>query len=80
MDTTWEQRAKRALDMAEWGSFDGAAHKAWAIDQVVRALTGCSEDGDTMRDDSPEYREWVERFNAGDNGPNTYSWGTGVAP
>ena len=35
-------RIKRALDYAvRYGGIDGDHHKAWVIDQMVRALTGC---------------------------------------
>ena len=34
-------RIARALKYAENGVYDGAHHKDWVIDQVVRALTGC---------------------------------------
>lgn len=78
-----------ALDMAErYGGFDGAHHKMWVIDQMVRALTGCPV---TVHDfgacgsfkllgESEEYREWVRDVQAGEDGPDTYEWETGIAP
>lgn len=36
-------RIQKALDIAvRYGGNDGAHHKDWVIDQMVRALTGCS--------------------------------------
>lgn len=78
-----------ALDMAErYGGFDGAHHKTWVIDQMVRALTGCPvtvvnfENGNTFQSlgESEEYREWVRGVQAGEDGPDTYEWETGIAP
>lgn len=36
-----ETRIARALEYATNGQIDGAHHKLWVIDQIVRALTGC---------------------------------------
>lgn len=64
-----EERVKAALAIAEdYGGIDGAHHKAWVIDQMVRALTG------------PDYENWVAAYIAGEDGPNTYNWDCGVAP
>ena len=64
-----EQRINAALDVAlRYGSIDGAHHKAWVIDQMVRALTGGM------------YILWVNGVKNGDDGPDTYAWGTGIAP
>jgi len=52
----------------KYGGIDGAHHKAWVIDQMVRALTG------------NEYETWVREAKAGENGPETYDWDEGVAP
>lgn len=51
-----------------YGQDDGAHHKAWVIDQMVRALTGSA------------YDEWIAAFRAGEDGPETYSWDEGIAP
>jgi hypothetical protein len=63
-----DERIEKALDMAGYGAFDGAHHKMWAIDQMVRILTG---DG---------YDAWVKDYCAGEDGPSTYEWDTGIAP
>ena len=61
----YRQRVNTALDVAEdHGQTDGAHHKMWVIDQMVRALL----------DDY--YDEWVADYcNGGE-----YEWDTGIAP
>ncbi len=86
-------RIKKALDIAhESGDFDGAHHKNWVIDQMVRALTGCPMVGKTLTDtdgrsfayeaqgESEEYLAWVARHKDGEDGPETYEWDEGIAP
>lgn len=34
-------RITKALKFAEMAVYDGAHHKDWVVDQMVRALTGC---------------------------------------
>ena len=51
----------------EYGGIDGAHHKQWVLDQVVRVL-------------ADNYNEWVKNHNAGEDGTNTYSWDEGIAP
>ena len=66
---TDSQRIEKALRVAmRFGGTDGEHHKAWVIDQMVRALTG---DG---------YEAWVAVKKVGEDGPNTYDWDTGTAP
>lgn len=50
------------------GDVDGAHHKQWVLDQVVRTLMG---DG---------YDQWVAAHCEGEDGPQTYGWDTGIAP
>lgn len=68
----WETdkvRIKKALDVIDsYGGIDGAHHKMWVLDQVVRILTG---DG---------YDAWVERHKDGKDGPETCAWDEGIAP
>lgn len=62
-------RIRAALDLAkQYGQIDGAHHKAWVIDQMVRALTAHA------------YGEWVASARRGLDGPETYSWDEGIAP
>lgn len=51
------------------GQADGAHHKAWVIDQMVRALLG-----------ERNYQHFVKEFCAGASGPETYEWDCGIAP
>lgn len=58
-----------ALECAfDFAQVDGGHHKAWVIDQMVKALTG---DG---------YAAFVARYRDGEDGPETYDWDTGIAP
>ena len=64
-----EERAKHAIDFAvKYGGIDGAHHKTWVIDQMVRLLT------------ASEYETIVAAAKAGEDGPETYSWDEGIAP
>jgi hypothetical protein len=64
-----EDQVDHALDVIlNYGSIDGAHHKQWVLDKVVRALMG------------PHYDKWVADHNAGEDGPNTYEWDEGIAP
>lgn len=86
-------RIAAALGIASgYGSTDGAHHKAWVIDQMVRALTGCPTI--TITVDPPhgpsysyegygeceEYHQFVALHNEGEDGPETYEWDEGIAP
>lgn len=64
-----DPRIQGALRMAlSYGGTDGAHHKAWVIDQIVRILTGNA------------YEMTIRNFCAGEDGPDTYDWDTGIAP
>ena len=77
---------------ADYGSTDGGHHKMWVIDQMVRALTGCSIEKVKAMDcndqsyeydtqgKSEEYIKFVTEHNDGENGLNTYEWDKGIAP
>ena len=63
------KKIKHALNIAmNYGQIDGDHHKAWVIDQMVRRLTG------------KDYKKWVSEAMAGEDGPATYSYETGIAP
>lgn len=63
------ERNQAAIDLAvQYGGFDGAHHKDWVIDQMVRALAG------------DRYEQIVTDAKAGEDGPETYAWHEGVAP
>lgn|GEM_PF-765130 len=60
---------RKALKVAvQYGGIDGDHHKAWVIDQMVRALTG------------KDYKKFVVAAKAGQDGPDTYDWDEGIAP
>ena len=62
-------RIGKALAIAQdFAGVDGAHHKDWIIDQMVRALTG------------KKYKAWVRQCRNGKDGPNTYEWDIGIAP
>ena len=64
-----EPTVEKALDIAmRYGSIDGAHHKAWVIDQMVRALTG------------ERYDDFVGEHCIGEDGAETYDWDEGIAP
>lgn len=90
---TPDERITKALEYAAAGGCDGEHHKQWVIDQMVRALTGCpmvmvlnpSANGGAglmveAQGESAEYRQWVADVKAGEDGPETYEWDTGIAP
>jgi len=87
------ERIGRALAIAvRYGGFDGDHHKAWALDQIVRALLGCpleTKEGADSRGTkynyetqvaNAEYVELVRQACDGEDGPDTYSWDEGVPP
>ena len=64
-----ESNIAEALELiVQYGGIDGAHHKQWVLDQVVRKLTG------------PTYLNWVVEQCNGKDGPNTYEWDEGIAP
>lgn len=61
----------RALEFV-WANagVDGAHHKQWVIDQIVRILTL-----------SPEgYRQWVTQYEEVDEWGDQQDWDSGIAP
>lgn len=63
------KRIGEALLIAfQYGNVDGAHHKAWTIDQIVRALT------------AEDYDAWIASVKNGEDGPATYGWDEGVPP
>jgi hypothetical protein len=63
------ERIDAALLIAiQYGGIDGAHHKDWVIDQIVRALA------------ADEYDQIIAEARDGEDGPETYDWETGIAP
>lgn len=86
-------KIEKALEYAaKYGMIEGDHHREWIIDQMVRALTGCpmvtlrSMDayGKPYKYEnqgmSEAYREFVKKYSDGEDGPETYRWGIGIAP
>lgn len=87
-----EERVRKATEvLLMWSGTDGAHHKMWTLDQVLRALTGCPEVEKTYQQgretytavelgESEEYRQVIAAYCDGEDGPDTYEWDTGIAP
>ena len=66
---TLETRMSDALEIAmNYGAIDGAHHKMWVIDQMVRILAG------------KNYGGLISTYCAGEDGEDVYEWDKGVAP
>ncbi len=64
-----KEKIENAIGIAiALGGIDGSHHKAWVIDQMVRVLAG------------ENYEQLIVDICAGEDGPNTYEWDTGIAP
>ena len=64
-----KKRIDEAIEVAvQYGGIDGAHHKTWVIDQMVRALAG------------DDYDRIVAEACDGEDGPDTYEWDEGIAP
>jgi len=64
-----KKRIDKAIEVAvQYGGIDGAHHKTWVIDQMVRALAG------------DDYDRIVAEACDGEDGPDTYEWDEGIAP
>ncbi|GJD41278.1 hypothetical protein [Methylobacterium bullatum] len=64
-----DEAIRNAISIAvRYGGIDGDHHKAWVIDQMVRALSG---DG---------YDAIVVDAKSGEDGPDTYDWDEGTPP
>jgi len=63
-----DMKIRTALRMiGDYGDTDGAHHKMWVLDQVVRIL-------------ADDYDAWLKEHLDGEDGPNTYGWDEGIAP
>lgn len=65
---TDREKIEAAIEIAfQYGGIDGAHHKAWVIDQMLRVL-------------ADDYNALVRDACDGEDGPNTYEWDEGIAP
>lgn len=77
-----------ALVVARWGGVDGAHHKQWTIDQIVRVLCLCPRIKRTAKDgnkyeafgENEAYSNWLKEYRSGSDGPHTYAWDEGIPP
>ena len=68
---TLEENIENALNIAwSYGQIQGDHYKAWAIDQIVRALCGSES----------KYKDWVAAYEAPLTGDDYYVWDKGIAP
>jgi len=88
-----QKRIDKTLEIAmSYGGIDGAHHKDWTLDQMVRALTGCPMETHEATDsegnpytyesqgESDEYQSFVAEACDGEDGPETYTWEEGTPP
>ncbi|EPZ3025628.1 hypothetical protein ACXMRQ_000431 [Shigella boydii] len=67
--TDEQLRIERAIELASrFGGSDEVHHLRWVIDQMVRELAG------------ERYDQVVASACAGEDGPDTWRWNTGIAP
>ena len=63
------KNVEKALEIAaRYGGGNEEHHQAWVVDQMVRALTGNN------------YEAWIDEVKSGEDGTETYTWNTGIAP
>lgn len=68
-----EEKVRKCLQFIEaYGGIDGAHHKQWVIDQIVRTLLGTPK----------AYKEWVEEMKCWNDEEQAYEydWDEGTAP
>ena len=74
MQMKWaDERIQKAMEIAWcYSQNDGAHHKAWVIDQMVRALCETED----------IYKQWVADYTKpfSDNPGDYYEWDVGIAP
>jgi hypothetical protein len=64
-----KDKIKKAIELGiKDGCVDGAHHKMWVIDQMIRILAG------------DKYDDIIKEACNGEDGPDTYSWDVGIAP
>lgn len=92
--STAEEKVERALELIMLnGGVDGAYHKQWVLDQLVRTLTGCLFLESAAKDnrdqnytygnlgENEQYLDWCRKYRVGEDGPETYrEWDVGIAP
>jgi hypothetical protein len=74
-DQVWHEIHQRGVTSDElvevildYGGIDGAHHKQWILDQLLRRMLGS------------QYEAKIEEWQSGEDGPETYLWDEGIAP
>lgn len=81
VNVAFEKRIENALAfLSIWGQVEGDHHKAWVIDQVVRALCGCEWNFNDSFFQNEEYKDWVSGYCYDDSHVMEYEWDIGIAP
>ena len=81
VNVEFKKRIDNALGfLSIWGQVEGDHHKAWVIDQVVRALCGCEWNFSDSFFQNEEYKDWVSGYCYDDNHVMEYEWDIGIAP
>ena len=91
-----DPRIQAALEIAyNYSQYDGDYHKAWCIDQMVRALTNCPLIETEAKDykgnpytcqkytESPEYTNFISKYKGDYNDEYQeweYEWSEGIPP
>ena len=79
MDSSLEERIDAALAIAEAScKIVGLANKAWFLDQIVRALTGCPQLSNEPEKISVAYVLFVTNAEIDQNGEKTHVWDIGT--
>ena len=66
---TDKEKIERAIEVGiAYGDTDGAHHKMWVIDQMLRILAGSM------------YNDLIKEYCNGQDGEDTYSHDCGIAP
>lgn len=76
-----ERDLEAAIEIAvRFSGIDGMHHKNWVVDQMVRALCGCSLSEKEDYIENEKYLDIVRRAKNGSDGPDTFDWDIGIAP
>ena len=64
-----EEEREKVLDLIfEYGQIDGAHHKMWVIDQIVKILT------------KDKYNTWIKNYVYDEETGDVYDWDKGIKP
>lgn len=80
-DTLVERIQTAVYIIGTWGEVDGAHHKMWVLDQVLRVLLGGEDSGGYVPDytASPEYISTIQEWECPE-GYHEWDWDKGIVP